>query len=70
MVELLDRAGVDRKAGFRLRYLQKAQLVIVDETVYTPIARAQTSRFFSFVSDVYELVLPDVHNEQGDHPVR
>lgn len=54
LVEVLDRAEVDRKAGFRLRYLQKAQLVIVDEIGYTPIGRTQASRFFSFVSDAYE----------------
>ena len=33
-IEILDRADVDRKAGFRLRYLRKCQLVIVDEIGY------------------------------------
>ena len=51
---MLDDAGVDRKAGFRLRYLRKCQLVIVDEIGYTPITRTQANRFFSFVSDAYE----------------
>lgn len=54
IVEVLDRAEVDRKAGFRLRYLKKAQLVIVDEIGYTPINKNQANRFFSFVSDAYE----------------
>ena len=30
-IKVLDDAGVDRKAGFRLRYLRKCQLVIVEE---------------------------------------
>lgn len=53
-IEILDRAEVDRKAGFRLRYLRRAQLVIVDEIGYTPIRKDQANRFFSFVSDAYE----------------
>lgn len=53
-VKTLDNAEVDRKAGFRLRYLKKAQLVIIDEIGYTPIDRNQANRFFSFVSDAYE----------------
>ncbi|WP_283170799.1 IS21-like element helper ATPase IstB [Curtanaerobium respiraculi] len=53
-IEVLDKAEVDRKAGFRLRYLKKAQLCIVDEIGYTPIAKNQANRFFSFVSDAYE----------------
>lgn len=54
LVEVLDKAEVDRKAGFRLRYLKKAQLVIVDEIGYTPINKNQANKFFSFVSDAYE----------------
>lgn len=53
-IGILDAAEVDRKAGFRLRYLRKAQLVIIDEIGYTPINRSQANRFFSFVSDAYE----------------
>ena len=54
LIGTLDKAEVDRKAGFRLRYLKKAQLVIVDEIGYTPITRNQANRFLGFVSDAYE----------------
>ena len=53
LVRIMDDAQVDRKAGFRLRYLRRCQMVIVDEIGYTPITRAQANRFFSFVSDAY-----------------
>lgn len=53
-IKVLDDADMDRKAGFRLRYLKKCQLVIVDEIGYTPITKQQANRFFSFVSDSYE----------------
>jgi len=54
LIKVLDTAATDRKAGFRLKYLHKAQLVIIDEIGYTPITPAQANRFFSFVSDAYE----------------
>ena len=53
-IRVLDEADADRKAGFRLRYLRRCQLVIVDEIGCTPITRTQANRFFSFVSDAYE----------------
>lgn len=53
-IDVLDKADVDRKAGFRLRCLKKCQLVIVDEIGYAPITKQQANRFFSFVSDAYE----------------
>lgn len=54
LVRIMDDAQVDRKAGFRLRYLRRCQMVIVDEIGYTPITKAQANRFFSLVSDAYE----------------
>jgi len=54
LVSILDRAGFERSAGFRLRYIKKAQLVIIDEIGYTPISREQANRFFSFISETYE----------------
>ena len=53
-VKILDNAETERSAGFRLRNIKKAQLVIIDEIGYTPISRAQANRFFTFISDTYE----------------
>lgn len=53
-IDVLDNAAVDRKAGFRLRYLRKCQLVIVDEIGCTPITKQQANRFSGFVSGAYE----------------
>ncbi len=54
LIKLLDNCEVDRTAGFRVKNLKKAQLIIIDEIGYTPISRAQANRFFTFVSDTYE----------------
>ena len=53
-VKILDTADTERAAGFRLRNIRKAQLVIIDEIGYTPISRSQANRFFTFISDTYE----------------
>lgn len=54
LVRILDGAETERKAGFRLKNIKKAQMIIIDEIGYTPISRVQANRFFTFVSDTYE----------------
>lgn len=54
LVKILDTAETERSAGFRLKNLKKAQLLIIDEIGYTPITRGQANRFFTFISDTYE----------------
>ena len=54
LVKILDTAETERIAGFRLKNLKKAQLIIIDEIGYTPITRSQANRFFTFISDTYE----------------
>lgn len=54
LVKILDNAETERTAGFRLKNLKKAQLLIIDEIGYTPITRNQANRFFTFISDTYE----------------
>jgi DNA replication protein DnaC len=54
LVKILDNAGTERSAGFRLRNIRKAQLIIIDEVGYTPISRSQANSFFTLISDTYE----------------
>lgn len=54
LIRILDTAEAERKAGFRLKRILKAQLIIIDEIGYTPISRGQANRFFTFISDTYE----------------
>jgi len=52
--DILAKADYERSAGFRLKNINKAQLVILDEIGYSTITREQANRFFCFVSDAYE----------------
>ena len=54
LIKILDNCDTDRAAGFRLKNLKKAQMVIIDEIGYTPISRIQANKFFTFISDTYQ----------------
>jgi len=54
LVRLLDRADVERSAGFRFKNILKANLLIIDEVGYTPISRNQANKFYTLVSNIYE----------------
>jgi len=54
LVDILDKANYERKAGFRLKNIKKAQLVIIDEIGYTPVTYEQANRFFTFLSEIYQ----------------
>jgi len=54
LVKIIDTADTDRTAGFRLKNIKKAQLIIIDEIGYTPITRSQANSFFTLISDTYE----------------
>jgi DNA replication protein DnaC len=52
--DILAKADYERSAGFRLKNISKAQLVILDEIGYATITKDQANRLFCFISDAYE----------------
>lgn len=54
LLKILNTVETEHAAGFRLKNLKKAQLLIIDEIGYAPITRSQANRFFTFISDTYE----------------
>jgi DNA replication protein DnaC len=54
LIRILDNSDIDRPAGFRLKNLKKAQMLIIDEIGYTPITKSQANKFFTFISDTYQ----------------
>lgn len=53
LVDLLDHEHSDRKAGFRMKNVRRADVVIIDEIGYTPITREQANEFYNFTSAAY-----------------
>ena len=54
LIKIMDTAETERSAGFRLKNIKKAQMIIIDEIGYTPISRSQANSFFTLISDTYE----------------
>jgi len=54
LIKLLKLTDIQRKAGFRVNRILKADLVIIDEIGYTPIERKEANLFFNLISELYE----------------
>ena len=63
LIKILDTAETERTAGFRLKNIKKAQMIIIDEIGYTPISRSQANKFFTFISDF----IHRLYDQQGNH---
>jgi DNA replication protein DnaC len=54
LIKLLKLTDIQRKAGFRVNRILKADLMIIDEIGYTPIERKEANLFFNLISELYE----------------
>jgi len=54
LIKWLKMADIQRKAGFRVNRILKADLIIIDEIGYTPIERKEANLFFNLISELYE----------------
>jgi len=54
LIKLLKLVDIQRKAGFRVNRILKADLIIIDEIGYTPIERKEANLFFNLISELYE----------------
>jgi DNA replication protein DnaC len=54
LIKLLKMTDIQRKAGFRVNRILKADLIIIDEIGYTPIERKEANLFFNLISELYE----------------
>ena len=54
LIKLLKMVDIQRKSGFRVNRILKADLIIIDEIGYTPIERKEANLFFNLISELYE----------------
>ena len=54
LIKILDTAETERAAGFRLKNIKKAQLVIIDEIGYLPMDIQGANLFFQLIARRYE----------------
>jgi DNA replication protein DnaC len=54
LMHILKTQEISAKSASRVRWINKCDLVIVDEVGYLPISKAEANLFFSFISQLYE----------------
>lgn len=54
LIKLMKLSNIQRTAEYRLRKIQKSNVLIIDEIGYTPIDRNEANLFFSLISELYE----------------
>jgi DNA replication protein DnaC len=54
LVHVLKTQEISSKSKARLNYLNKCELVIIDELGYLPVSQVEANLFFSFISQLYE----------------
>ena len=54
LIRLLKTMEIQRTAGYRIKRIMKADLVIIDEIGYTPIEKREANLFFTLVTELYE----------------
>jgi DNA replication protein DnaC len=54
LMHILKTAEISVKSASRVRWINKCDLVIIDEVGYLPISKTEANLFFSLVSQLYE----------------
>jgi DNA replication protein DnaC len=54
LVHVLKTQEISAKSKARLNYLNKCDLIIIDELGYLPVSQVEANLFFSFISQLYE----------------
>ena len=65
LVHTLKTQEISVKSKARLNYLNKCDLIIIDELGYLPVSQVEANLFFSFISGLYEKTSVVVTSNKG-----
>jgi DNA replication protein DnaC len=65
LVHLLKTQEISAKSKARLNYLDKCELIIIDEIGYLPVSKVEANLFFSFISQLYEKTSVVITSNKG-----
>jgi len=54
LIHVLKTQEISRKSLYRMRWLRKCDLLIIDEMGYLPVSKTEANFFFSLISELYE----------------
>jgi len=65
LVHVLKTQEISRKSKARINYLNKCDLIIIDELGYLPVSQIEANLFFSFISQLYEKTSVVITSNKG-----
>jgi len=65
LMHILKTQEISVKSASRVRWINKCDLVIIDEVGYLPISKAEANLFFSLVSHLYESASVVITSNKG-----
>jgi DNA replication protein DnaC len=65
LVHTLKTREISAKSKARLNYLNKCDLIIIDELGYLPVSQVESNLFFSFISQLYEKTSVVITSNKG-----
>jgi len=64
-MHILKTQEISVKSASRVRWINKCDLVIIDEVGYLPISKTEANLFFSLISQLYETVSVVITSNKG-----
>jgi len=65
LMHILKTREISVKSASRVRWINKCDLVIIDEVGYLPISKTEANMFFSFISALYETTSVVITSNKG-----
>jgi DNA replication protein DnaC/transposase len=65
MMHILKTQEISQKSAARVRWINKCDLVIIDEVGYLPVSKTEANLFFSLVSQLYEATSVVITSNKG-----
>jgi DNA replication protein DnaC len=65
LVHTLKTQEISLKSKARLNYMNKCDLIIIDELGYLPVTSVEANLFFSFISQLYEKTSVVITSNKG-----
>jgi DNA replication protein DnaC len=65
LMHILKTQEISVKSAARVRWINKCDLVIIDEVGYLPISKTEANLFFSIISQLYEIASVVITSNKG-----
>jgi len=65
LIHILKTQDISSKSKYRMQWLRKCDLIIIDEMGYLPVSKTEANFFFSLISELYESTSVIITSNKG-----